>query len=44
MLKILASKVREYKRPTLLAPLYVTIEVILECIIPLIMASLIDDM
>lgn len=44
MIKILASKVRQYKRPTILAPVFVTLEVILECVIPLIMASLIDNM
>ena len=44
MLKTLASKVREYKSYAVKAPLYVSMEVILECIIPLIMASLIDDM
>ena len=44
MIKILASKIRQYKRPTILAPVYVSLEVILECIIPLIMASLIDNM
>lgn len=44
MIKILASRIRQYKRPTILAPLYVSLEVILECIIPLIMAALIDDM
>lgn len=44
MIKILASKIRQYKRPTILAPVFVSLEVILECIIPLIMAALIDDM
>lgn len=44
MFGILASRIREYKKPTILAPLYISLEVILECIIPLIMASLIDDM
>lgn len=44
MIKILAGKVREYKRQTILAPLFISLEVILECIIPLVMASLIDNM
>ncbi|MBQ2744293.1 MAG: ABC transporter ATP-binding protein [Lachnospiraceae bacterium] len=44
MIKSLASRIRQYKRPTILSPVFVSIEVILECIIPLIMASLIDDM
>ncbi len=42
MLKNLLGCVGEYKRPSLLAPLTVTLEVILEVIIPLLMASLID--
>ena len=44
MIKILASRIRQYKLPTILAPLFVSMEVVLECIIPLIMAKLIDDM
>ncbi len=44
MIKILASRIRQYKIPTILAPLFVSLEVVLECIIPLIMAKLIDDM
>ena len=42
MLKKLASCVREYKKASLLAPLFVTCEVILEVIIPFLMAFLID--
>ncbi len=42
MLKKLASCVREYKKASLLAPLFVTLEVILEVIIPFLMAFLID--
>lgn len=38
------KSLREYKTPSLLSPLFVTFEVILECIIPLVMASLIDHM
>ena len=44
MIRALASRVRQYKRYAIMTPLFVTIEVILECIIPLIMAALIDDM
>lgn len=44
MLKTLMKSLREYKTPSLLSPLFVTFEVILECIIPLVMASLIDHM
>lgn len=42
MIKTLAGCIREYKKDSLLAPLYVTLEVILEVIIPLLMARLID--
>lgn len=44
MVKTLLKSLREYKLPSLLSPLFVTFEVILECIIPLVMASLIDHM
>jgi len=40
----LVKSIREYKRESLLAPLFVTGEVILECLIPLVMAQLIDNM
>lgn len=42
MIKKLASCVREYKKDSVLAPLYVSIEVVLEVIIPFLMAKLID--
>ena len=42
MLKTLGKSVREYKKPALITPLLVTAEVILEVIIPLLMADLID--
>lgn len=42
MLKKLASGIREYKTASWLAPLFVTCEVIMEVIIPLLMANLID--
>lgn len=43
MLKKLASCIGEYKRDSLFAPLFVTCEVILEVIIPLLMAYIIDQ-
>lgn len=43
MIKKLLSSVREYKKPTLLAPIYVTLESILEIVIPTVMALLIDN-
>lgn len=42
MLKTLAKCIREYKLASILSPLFVTIEVILECIIPFIIAELIN--
>ncbi len=42
MLKTLGKSVREYKKPALLTPLLVTLEVIVEVVIPLLMANLID--
>lgn len=43
MLKRLAGCVRQYKGVSLLSPLFVVLEVIMEVIIPLLMAKLIDD-
>ena len=43
MLKKLSASIRQYKRQSLLAPLFVTFEVILEVLIPTIMAYLIDN-
>ena len=42
MLKTLGKSVREYKKPALLTPLLVTLEVIMEVVITLLMANLID--
>ena len=43
MIKRLAQSIRQYKKNSLLAPLYVSGEVVLEVIIPLLMAYLIDN-
>ncbi len=42
MLKKLGSCIREYKKATILTPLFVSLEVVLECLIPLFMSELID--
>ncbi len=42
MIKRLAGSIREYKTPSILAPVFVVGEVIMEVIIPLLMANLID--
>lgn len=43
MIKKLMKSIREYKKETILTPIFVALEVILEVLIPLIMANLIDD-
>lgn len=43
MLKTLASHIKEYKRPSFLTPCFMILEVAMEMIIPLLMASIIDD-
>ncbi len=42
MIKKLMASIREYKKESLLTPLYVTLEVILEVLIPFFMAGIID--
>ena len=43
MYRKLLSCVREYKRPSLEAPFYVSLEVVMECIIPFITARLVNQ-
>ena len=43
MIKRLAKCIREYKKPAILTPVFVVGEVIMEVVIPLLMASLIDN-
>ena len=43
MIKKLWSRVREYKRPTFLTPFFVALEVVMDVLIPLLMAQLIDE-
>ena len=43
MLKTLGSQIREYKKDSLLTPVFMILEVIMETVIPLLMASIIDD-
>lgn len=43
MLKQLAKCIREYKLTSILAPISITMEVVMETIIPLVMAKLIDN-
>ena len=44
MIKTLLKSVRQYKKQTLLSPVFVAGEVILECMIPLVMSRMIDQM
>ncbi len=43
MIKTLAKSIREYKKPSILAPVFVTGEVIMECIIPFVIANLVNE-
>lgn len=42
MIKRLCKSIREYKKDSILAPIYVSLEVFLEVVIPILMANLID--
>ena len=42
MIKKLASYIKEYKKSTILTPIFVVLEVVMEVIIPLLMAKIID--
>ncbi len=42
MIRKIAGSVRQYKKDTLLAPAFVTMEAVMEVVIPLLMATLID--
>lgn len=43
MLKTLGAQIKEFKKDSLLTPVFMILEVIMETIIPLMMASIIDD-
>ncbi len=40
--KTLSKSIREYKKPSFLAPIFVALEVVMECLIPFIMTLLLD--
>lgn len=44
MIKTLARSVREYKKPAILTPVFVSFEVIMECVIPFLIARLVNEM
>lgn len=43
MLKVLGAQVKEFKKSSILTPIFMILEVIMETVIPLLMASIIDD-
>ena len=43
MLKVLGAQLKEFKKDSLMTPVFMILEVIMEMIIPLLMASIIDD-
>ena len=43
MLKTLGAQIKEFKKDSFLTPLFMILEVLMETIIPLMMASIIDD-
>ena len=43
MLKVLGAQIREFKRDSILTPLFMILEVIMEMIIPMLMSSIIDE-
>lgn len=44
MFKIILKSVREYKKASILSIVFVSLEVVMECLIPLLMSYLIDEM
>ena len=43
MIKTLAKSIREYKKQTILAPLLIALEVIMDILIPYVMSKLVDN-
>ena len=43
MIKKLAKSIREYKKETILTPVFMILEVVMETLIPFFLAKLIDD-
>ena len=43
VLKTIGKCVREYRRPSILAPAFIVVEVVMETVIPMIMSILIDE-
>lgn len=43
MIKVLAKSIREYKKPAIQTPILVSLEVVMECIIPFLIAMLVNE-
>ena len=43
MIKTLAAQIKEFKKASILTPVFMIMEVFFEMVIPLMMASIIDD-
>lgn len=43
MIKTLAQSVREYKKPAVLTPVFVSLEVVMECMLPFLIARLVNE-
>ena len=43
MLKTLAKQIKEFKKDSILTPVFMILEVIMEMIIPLMMSSIVDN-
>lgn len=43
MIKTLAAQIRQYKKASILAPIFTFLETVMEILIPLVMASIIDN-
>lgn len=43
MLKLLSHSLREYRRASMITPILVALEVVMECIIPFITARLVNE-
>lgn len=43
MIKELSKSIREYKKPSILSPVFVSLEVVMECIIPFVIARLVNE-
>ena len=44
VIKKLSASIREYKKDSILTPVFIAFEVLLECILPLVTASLINTL